>query len=217
MTNFTRQIVAESTDLAGESETDANIGNVALPTMPHEYKRILSIADGFVGRKGLFRFFGTKPLGGLPDVAFWNRSPWKLQYGGDLQTHVIIAEDVFGDQYCLPPSMMGGALRIRKFYCEGGKWEDLSFDRLDDFVLEALAGKNCSLYDHELVSEAFQVGLRPTVVEHLAFRLPLIVGGEYALSNLGVEPASLHLGILAQMTARNSKLGDGTRINKFVE
>lgn len=103
-----------------------------------------------------------------------------------------------------------------KFLCEGGEVETMPYFHLSDFVNEILSHKDIRGFNGKLAQAALQVGLCPTLDQHLAFKLPLIAGGEYSLNNLGVEPAQMHLHVLAQFTEQMQSAKANTGISKFL-
>lgn len=178
---------------------------------PKGLAKLLGVADGFITTHGFFRVFGFGGDDRLPSLEDWNRAEWKQAYGPLARGIAFIAEDVFGDQY-------GYDFRSRrqfvKFYCEGGQIEPIE-GGINWFIEALIDPLGLGGLDRELVEVARLNGRWPTDKEHLAFKLPLIAGGKRDASNLGVETAALHLGILAQMSSRNLKEADGTHIARF--
>jgi hypothetical protein len=181
--------------------------------LPNDYFRILAHANGFVTRGAAFRFFGLDPCGALPDIVRWNASAWLTEYGELADDLVLVAEDVFGDQYGL--SYKDGSPRLMKFWCEGGEAVPLPYDSLEDWLHRAVLVASSSAFDRELYREAQQRGLRPAATEHLSFALPLITGGEYGVENLEVLDGQFHLHLLGQLSRKNRSLPEGTRIRRL--
>lgn len=180
--------------------------------LPDSYWGIVAVANGFVTHQGFFRFFGTRALDRLPAVDEWNRSPWRTEYGYLVSPFVLIAEDIFGDQYGFDRSNDNSLCKI---HCEGGNIDVLETENLETFLRNDVLVKRPTAYDHDLAIAAFNAGVRPGLDEHMSFELPLICGGEYALSNLTIESNALHLGLLGQITLRNQSIPNGTAIARF--
>ena len=104
-----------------------------------------------------------------------------------------------------------------RFRCEGGALERLEGGSLTRFVQNYLLADASQVIDLDLVAAARAAGLEPQLTEHLAFQLPLALGGAYEPSNLGVESTALHLGTLSQITVQTSALPEGTPIDRIVE
>lgn len=172
---------------------------------------LLGVADGFITGDGLFRVFGFGHDDQLPSLEQWNRSEWKQAYGPLAHGIVFIAEDVFGDQYGYD---FRGKRQFVKFYCEGGEIEALEGGI--NWFIEALVDPfGSGALDGELVKAVRLRGKWPSHKEHLAFKLPLIAGGDRTVDNLEVESVDLHLGILAQLSRQNLDQVDGTPIAHF--
>lgn len=163
--------------------------------LPASIQAILKVANGLITRGGLFRVFGTQSGPGLPSLEQWNSSDWKRGYQQLAENFLIVAEDIFGNQY----GYQNG--QLCKFYCEGGSLEVVP-DGINRLLAELIQPGQAGLIDLELVEAARQLGLQPQPGEHLAFKLPLVVGGSYEAANLGVESVELHLGTLCQMSVQ---------------
>lgn len=181
--------------------------------LPHDYLEVVRLANGFCTRDGTFRLFGTARFDQLPSVFEWNTACWRKSYGQLFEGLFIVAEDIFGDQYGygMGEAATGPLLKIR---CEGGERCVLS-GNLATFLVNSVLSEVPTAYDYDLVTRAFEAGLRPNKCEHLAFVLPLIANGEYDVSNLHVESTALHLGTLGQMSLLNREFEDGTPIRRF--
>jgi hypothetical protein len=183
--------------------------------LPFSYMDVLRLANGFITRNGWFRFFGTRSvLSGIPSVGEWNNSAWKREYGSVFNGFYIIAEDIFGDQYGFWLNERTDA-RPCKIFCEGAIAQFLDFSDTMEFLLKSVLVDQPTAFDSVLADSAWKNGIRAGVGEHLAFSLPLILGGEYSIFNLGVESTALHLGLLGQLTLKNSILSDATSISRF--
>ena len=172
---------------------------------------LLGVADGFITTHGLFRVFGFGRDDRLPSLEDWNLSQWKEAYGSLARGILFVGEDVFGDQYGYD---YRGKRRFVKFYCEGGEIEPLE-GGINWFIEALVDPLGVGALDRGLIEAARTKFRWPSDNEHLAFRLPLIAGGERAASNLGVESVALHLGTLAQISRRNLDQADGTQIARF--
>ena len=203
-----RQTIEACCALVG-SPCDVNIAD-----MPVDYVNVLRLCDGFVTRSQAFRLFPyARALGNLPTVRDWSAQDfWKNLLLFD--DFIVIGEDIFGDQYGFRSDGVSRILcRVR---CEGGECDDIPFDTAT-FLSNALESGFPWGFDEELFQAASEAGIvaQCNDASHLSFSLPLICGGEYDLSNLGVESRVLHLGILSQMTQSNRTLPDGTPISGF--
>lgn len=168
---------------------------------------LLNVANGFVTRTRFFRVFGTHPTSEVPSLAQWNNSEWKCEYGHLAKDVIFIGEDIFGDQYGY--LFQGERPIFVKFYCEGGSIEPIH-DGINHFIQSLIEPKETVLLDWSLLNKASQAGKFPAANQHLAFRVPLIVGGSPTEANLAVESVALHLGTLAQLSVRNQALPDKT-------
>src|SRR6266853_3078570 len=90
--------------------------------LPPEYLKILNISNGLLSKRGLIRIFGTA-AGPLPSIFDWNAAEWKREYGRLTDGLVVVAEDVFGDQYGY--RFGDRECKFGKFYCEGGQFDSL--------------------------------------------------------------------------------------------
>lgn len=180
--------------------------------LPHNFLGILRASNGLVTKGGLFRVFGTELGKLIPTIFEWNSAEWKREYGKLSEGLLFVAEDIFGDQYGY--ETRDDSEKFVKFYCEGGETEEVpgGFIRFREALAEP---RGAGILDVALLDAAFESGLKPKVQEHLAFRLPLVVGGAYQIDNLEVENVVLHLGTLAQLSVRNASFPDGTVINRF--
>lgn len=179
--------------------------------LPADYWDLARLSDGFATTRGMFRFLSVGGRGGMLDR---NSSSWTEAYGDLLRGFVHVAEDVFGDLYGYV-FVDGGPGVLSKFFCEGGGIEPCTPSLLSEFLSSEVLTDQPGAFDALLAQEAWSVGLRPALTEHLAFSVPLIVGGEYGVKNLSVEPLALHLGVLAQLTKRVRELPEGTPIGGF--
>lgn len=180
--------------------------------LPSGMSQLLTIANGMITGDRYFRVFGTTAHPEIPSLEDWNRAQWKKDYKNFANDIIFVADDIFGDQYGYEFHPDGHD--FVKFFCEGGDVEIVQggINRLIETLIDP---RKTNLVDVDLSRQAFERGLRPTGDEHLAFRLPLIGGGEYSVENLHIEPVNLHLGILAQITMQSASLADGTPITGF--
>jgi hypothetical protein len=176
-------------------------------------RALLSIANGLVTRDRAFRVFGTDPLPGIPSLSQWNESDWKKAYESLANDLIFVAEDAFGDQYGY--RFLPNGSEFIKFCCEGGKTMvvEQGINQLIESLIDPARG---NLIDLDLFAGAKAKGLVVGENQHLAFHIPLIVGGQYAISNLTIESTDLHLGTLAQLSVKNLEVLAGTKIDKFV-
>jgi hypothetical protein len=208
-----RKLIELHCDLVGPEFLARSKSEFHLNQLPKTYLDTLRIANGFVLKNGYFRVFGTERLDGLVNVYDWNASSWKQEYREILRGVFIIAEDIFGDQYGFLCNERG-EMRLVKVFCEGGEIEEQDGDFIS-FLRNRILSNQPLAFDFDLANDAWQAGLMPKLDEHLAFRLPLVSGGDYDLSNLQVETVALHLGMLGQMTLKNKSLPEGTKISGF--
>ena len=180
--------------------------------LPSEVLEILAVANGFITKGRIFRFFSTVGDERIPSISDWNKSEWKHAYGNFLNNVTFICEDIFGNQYGY--FIEDGRAVFISFHCEGGSMDVLP-NGINEIRQAIVAGIEAKLVDGMLVNEAFDHGMRPAHDEHLAFKLPLISGGEYTIDNLAVESVALHLGVLSQLSAENLKHGDQSPITGF--
>lgn len=173
---------------------------------------LLEFSDGFITRDRFFRVFGMTSDEQIPSIEEWNKSDWKLAYGPLADGLLFVAEDIFGDQYGY--SFRGEKREFIKFYCEG---EEIELLGGINWFLGALATPvKSGAIDGQLIAAAAAKGLNPSSNEHLAFTVPLVVGGCRDVSNLAVESVPLHLGMLAQLSLRNASLADEAPIAVFL-
>ncbi len=178
---------------------------------PKGLSALLEFSDGFITLDRCFRVFGMTNDEQIPSLEEWNKSEWVQGYGPLTEGILFIAEDVFGDQYGYRFS--GGKREFIKFYCEGGRAESL--EGINWFIQALATPVESGALDGELLSAAAARGFDPTANEHLAFRVPLIIGGRRDVSNLAVESVSLHLGTLSQLSLRNADLRQSSPIAGF--
>ena len=184
--------------------------------LPVDYFDVVADANGFATDGALFRFFGINTNLGFGDLQDQNERPWIAEYGSLCARLVFIAEDVFGDRYAFAfKPEDDAAMSVVKFYCEGGEIEVLPFLHLSDFLNDSVLRSEPIAFDYKLARAALEAGIRPGLSEHLAFKLPLIAGGEYSLENLGIETSEMHLGVLGQLTSQMQSLPTGAKIVRF--
>lgn len=177
-----------------------------LARLPPDYDAVLRIANGFTTHRPRFILFSKE------EVAMRRHAPWAAAYGRLFERFITIGEDIFGDQYGY---LTVGPPILSKFACEGGAIEACAPGDLQSYIREQILSPTPAAFDSDLAQQAWQAGMMPTEAEHLAFRVPLIVGGEYALANLAVESTELHLGLLGQLSATLRSLPEGHRITGF--
>ncbi len=182
--------------------------------LPMDYLKVLRVVDGFITKDRRFRLFGTRQTGQLPSVFEWNQAPWRNAYGHLLADVLIVAEDVFGDQYGYELDR-GNTGAFIKFFCEGAERIGLSPGTLEEFLVQKVLVTSPTAYDHDLAVRAAKRGLLPLETEHLAFELPLLTNGEYAETNLKIESPSLHLGVLGQLSNQVAGKDEGAPIRRF--
>lgn len=180
--------------------------------LPLDFLSILRVTNGLITKDCVFRVFGTESGQLIPSVFEWNAAEWKQQYGELAESLVFVAEDIFGDQYGY--DFRDGRPLFVKFYCDGGQAEQVpgGVNQLVESLIEPRRGL---LVDFTLLDSAFGAGLVVNAQQHLAFRVPLIVGGTRGVENLCVESVALHLGTLAQIAVRNTSLPEGAMIRRF--
>ncbi|MCA9140949.1 MAG: hypothetical protein KDB00_29460 [Planctomycetales bacterium] len=193
-------------DVAGRPLSDGDITD-----LPVSYRTVLLHANGFSTRDGVFRLFGTERLESLPNIYDWNESTWRKGYGDIFDGILVVAEDIFGDQYGYERESSS----LVKVFCEGGERQVIDSSDLVSFLKTSILVDEPNAYDVQMVRQAFKAEMRPRLDEHLAFELPLIANGEYDITNLHVESTPLHLGVLGQMSLKNRGLPDGTPIRHF--
>lgn len=141
------------------------------------------------------------PLG----VVEWNDpSGWKKKFDTDLSSDVFFAEDVFGEQFSLRDS------GVFKFRPETGETELFARD-LHSWA-DAILGDNALHTGQPLAREwQNQNGALPRGYR-LAPKLPFVVGGEYATSNLTSMRDSELIEYSAQIANQIANLSDGSQI-----
>jgi hypothetical protein len=184
--------------------------------LPASYLALLRVANGFVLKQKFFRLFGIAPQALALDLCEWNRSSWIAEYGDLAEDLVFIAEDIFGDQYGL--RFAGETDQnpvLVKFWCEGGETEVIAAESPIAWLGSSLLRDEPTAFDWSLAAAAHARGLTPTEVEHLAFVLPLVAGGDVVESNLEVMDRVFHLHLLGQLSSKNRSLPEGARISRF--
>ena len=181
--------------------------------LPKGILAILQIANGLVVHDRHFRIFGTVSSEKVPSLEEHNSASWKKQYGDALEGVMIVADDIFGDQYGY--RFEGEKKNFLKFHCEGGKTEPLE-KGINHLIEGMIQPHSCGLLDIDLILAAKTNGFTPSASQHLAFRVPLMVGGARDIYNLTIESESLHLGTLAQLYQSTASKNDGTLINRFM-
>jgi hypothetical protein len=198
------------------SPCDRRLAAAVASLYPEEYLRVLRLVNGFVAKDARFRVFGIDPSEALLDVQRWNRAAWKNKYGGLAKDLLLVAEDVFGDQYGY--QVKEGSPRLVKFWCEGGEVEDLpAKGGLEPWLLEHVLTSEPNAFDLVLAEAAAGEGLNPSVDEHLSFVLPLIAGGTTTVDNVEIAQRDFHLNILGQLSVQMHGVPEGTRISRFEE
>lgn len=180
--------------------------------LPSEFARLLSVADGLVASRRVFRIFGLDGDRTLPSCASWNNSNWKRNFGPLAEDVVFVAEDILGDQYGYRDRV--GGPEFVKFHCEGGDAQPIR-EGLDVLMKTLIDPTSTDLVDMDLIEAAFAMGLAAEPDQHFAFTLPLIAGGVYDARNLGVESVELHLGLLGPLSLENRKHRAGASIFRF--
>lgn len=184
--------------------------------LPASFLAVLQVANGFILKRKLFRFFGIDPELPALDLCLWNRSPWVTEYGDLVANLVFIAEDIFGDQYGLRFAHENDRYpELVKFWCEGGQTEVVAVESLHSWLNSFVLDERPRAFDDELASAALGRGLSPSEVEHLSFSLPLVVGGATDVQNLEVMERGFHLHLLGQLSQRNRGLPEGAAIRRF--
>jgi hypothetical protein len=180
--------------------------------LPSELAQLLTVANGMMTKNRYLRVFGTAAHPGLPSIEEWNRSEWKAEFQDFASDMIFVADDIFGDQYGYAFGPEGHD--FIKFFCEGAEVQILQggINRLIETLIDP---EKTQLIDLDLSRQAFDRGMRPAGNQHLSFRLPLIVNGEYSIENLHVESVSLHLDVLAQITVQVASLPEGSLIAGF--
>lgn len=170
----------------------AEIPTIKGHSAPNGLRALLSVADGFTTKSHVFRVFGTEGDSTLPSLSEWNAKEWWSSY--PVEDVLLFGEDLFGDQYGYRFEEKAKTLvRVR---CEGGEVEAIE-GGINGFI-EALLDPS-RIVDMDLATRAFKKKLQPTPGQHLAFKLPLVMGGEESLANLHVESIALHFGVLGQV------------------
>ncbi len=211
MNDFGQQLLAQS-ELVRPPFQGTEV-EVCSHSLSPDFLSILRVSNGLISKRRIVRVFGTDSDSSIPSLFQWNDSEWKREYGRLAQGLVFVAEDIFGDQYGY--MFRDGPPMFVKFYCEGGKTEEVA-GGLNSLRRAIIDPGISGFFDLSLMEVAFSAGLLPSANEHLAFRVPLIVGGSHEPDNLCVEDIDIHLGTLAQISLRNTTLPDGSRINRFL-
>lgn len=184
--------------------------------LPVTYLQLLDLANGFVVKHQVFRFFGIACKLSALDLQTWNQAPWVSEYGRLADGIVFIAEDIFGDQYGLRfADSIDPKPALVKFWCEGGETEVIPSKSLLSWLTESVLRDEPAVLDWKLASDAFVHGLMPSETEHLSYSMPLIVGGEANEANLEAMDRVFHLHILGQLSLKNQRLPEGDRIGHF--
>lgn len=205
MTDFRQELLANCEVAAPpRPDGDAYVGTRKLPAGIRE---IWKVANGLITKRRVFRVFGSEPRPDIPSVQQWNSDEWKLDFGAMASNIDFVAEDIFGDQYGYKYED-DGKKEFVKFCCDDGQVLSIQ-NGINQFIEALIDPTRTGLLDLELLAQAEKRGLRPRPDEHLAFRVPLCVGGEYSLANLTVESVALHLGTLSQLVTQS--LGGGGR------
>ena len=178
---------------------------------PKGIRALLEVANGFITTNRLFRVFGTKPDSLIPSIDEWNATQWKVDYGNLASDILFIAEDIFGDQYGY---RFGEKREFVKFYCEGGETEVIK-DGINWFIASLLNPFTGGALDVGLTQSSQSLGIIPKANEHLAFKIPLVIGGKRDIENIAIESVALHLGTLAQLSRKNLGLSSGAKISVF--
>jgi len=211
-----RQLLQAHCDHVEESRSGMEPVLVSGYRLPAAHLEFLRVANGLVSKRTAFRLFGIEPTLPALDLLEWNRSPWVAEYGALAAGLVFIAEDIFGDQYGWRFSDAADQNPVLvKFWCEGGETEVIEAGSLSAWLTSSMLRDKPTGLDRPLVAAAFAQGLRPSVTEHLSFVLPLIAGGAAEVSNLEVADRAFHLHLLGQLSLKNQRLPEGTRINRF--
>jgi hypothetical protein len=177
------------------------------PQIPDELLALLYSLNGFITKDGVIEFYSLRKIREVND------SEWKQNYKALASGRLFFAQDIFGDQYFIENDG-----RVMKFNCEGGGIQRTEAAGFLDVVQSILdSDYSCLNIDEEClqyVGDAEEVLIRGY---HLAFKLPLIFGGEYSFDNLGIEEQNLHLGLLSQASTKISEDKKGGNIRKFFE
>lgn len=184
--------------------------------LPASYLEILRIANGFALHRRTFRFFGIETRDATLDLCSWNQSSWVAEYGDLANNIIFLAEDIFGDQYGLRyTDGTPGNFELIKFWCEGGETQVVEAESIEAWLVSCVLRETPTVWDVALANAVLARGLVPSETEHLAFSVPLIVGGNSEQSNLEVMDREFHLHLLGQLSRKNRSLQEGARINRF--
>lgn len=134
--------------------------------------------NGFYAFESALHVFPFGKADGIMDIEQWNSEDlWRNEYQGLADGYLFFAEDAFGYQFCAGES---GILMFNP--------EDASFRHLADNIegwakeiLEDYEELTCYPFAHKWQKEngPLPVGRR------LTFKIPLVLGGETEMSNVG--------------------------------
>jgi hypothetical protein len=182
--------------------------------LPEEYFLVLNQANGFYTLSGLFRFFGTVPFEGIPDIISLNHSDWISEYDNPKISEIFFfAEDIFGNFYGFLMQKNEQA-KIVKFYCEGDEIMEFNDTSLISWLNQKILIDDLEIIDTEMAYN-FLSQKSVQLSEHIAFSLPLMLGGAYDLSNCEVMERNFHLALLGQVVSQVRKYPDGSKIKRF--
>lgn len=175
-----------------------------------DYCALIEEANGMELHNGLFRVFGVGDECACRNALSWNYADWRKAFG--LPEGIVLwGENIFGDQFGVEP----GSGCVLMLNCEGGKVDPLPFRSPRQHIENMVLGDPGTWIEIDLVTAAFRRGLRPSLMEHLSFEVPLVCGGTASEDNLEVMDGGAHLDVLGQIIEQSRGVPEGTRIRGF--
>lgn len=176
-----------------------------------ELVEMLALKNGFYAFESSLHVFPATHFIREMTLSRWNsHGLWKYEYREIVDAKLFFAEDAFGNQFCVFQN------RIYSFDAETGETE-LIADSIEDWAKKIFA-EYPLLTGHPLLRDwQRENGLLP-VGHRLMPKIPFVLGGEYAISNLYSLNAVSSMKSRGNLAVQIRDLPDGTPIQfKIVE
>lgn len=174
-------------------------------TLANPLLSLLRQRNGFYALESALHVFPSHSKPQIIGLDKWNdQALWRSEFEGMADVCLFFAEDVFGGQFCIKDC------KVHTFDPETGRLDYLADDIdawasaiIDDY--ENLTGYRLAHAWQELHGELIaNMRLLP--------KIPFVIGGEFALSNLYLSDAVVGMKLRADMAKQIKYLPDGAQI-----
>jgi hypothetical protein len=166
---------------------------------------LLQLKNGFYAFESALHFFPAAPFENEMTLSRWNSfGLWRYEYGDLADKMLFFAEDAFGSQFCLHDH------HVCFFEAETGELKVMS-NTIVEWVEHILADYEVPT-GHPLLHEwQTRHGALP-IGHRLMPKVPFVLGGEYALSNLYAISAVSGMKTRGNLARQIKELPDGAQI-----